>query len=271
MQILRGVSRFLSKEKILFRGRSRYRYLTVVENSATHTRILYTGNRLFVAGVDLRTGFPLHSPYFLADIFVPRPKTLLFLGGGANAVPSYVWHTHHPKQIIVVDRDPMTTELAKLYFHLPQEWGYQIIHRDAYEFLVGDNQKYEVIFSNLGVTRRRAENPSDLFSLCSLIGIGLQAKHLKTSGVLVSTFIARLTGDDGLFAYRYFQRFKQIFPTCYLFSDYLNIPDRMQLSVILATHKKCDIHEQYKKFIHSPLLVHDTNLYTTLLGRLHKT
>lgn len=259
------------KEKILFEGRSQYRKLTIVDNAYNHTRILYASNRLFVAGIDTHTGFPLHSPYFLADIFVPRPKTLLFLGGGANAVPAYVWRTYRPKQIIVVDRDPMTTELAKQYFHLPQEQGYQIVHQDAYEFFISDNQKHEVIFLDLGVTRRRAENPSDLFSICSLIGIRLQKKHLKRNGVLVSACIARLTGADGLFVHRYFQRFKQVFPTCYLFSDYLNMPDRMQLHVILATHKKCDIHEQYKKLIRSPSLHHDTNLYTTLLGRLHKT
>lgn len=258
-----------SHEAVLFKGKSSFRQLTVIENYRDRTRILYAGNRRFVSGIHLDTGFPLHSPYFVADFFVQNPTRLLFLGGGAHAAPGYVWRTYHPKEIVVVDRDPLTTKLAQKYFSMPRDPSYRVVEQDVTDFLSENNEKFDVIFSDLGITPARAKNPKDLASFCETPGIQAQRSHLAPGGVLVSAFIARLVGDDLLFARGYIHRFRTIFPKVYLFSYNKDIPSQIQLHIVVATHNTTALRVRFRKTLDSHRGSHGRDVYKRLWGLLH--
>jgi len=257
-------------EKILFRGRSKYRLLTVVENPKNNTRALYASNHLFVAGINTKTRFPLHSPYFLADIFVPKPQSALFLGGGPNAVPTYVWKKYKPKLIHVVERDNLTTLLAKKYFNLPNDKNYKIFHTDAKAFLNETQYKYDIIYFNLGLTRKRGINKNDLFPLCSYSGILNLSNHLSKKGVLIYILISKLQGKGGLFMKKCLVSFNKIFPTAYVFSDFQHKTQKTQSVTFLCLKYKADIGMCYRKLLKLHLLTHERQIYDNLLSRIHK-
>lgn len=257
-----------SPEKVLFKGRSKYRMLTVVENKRSHTRIMYASNRLFVAGIDTKTGFPLYSPYFLADIFVQNPGSALFLGGGPNAVPAYVWKKYRPKLIHVVEHDSLTTKLAEKYFGLPQDKNYKIFHTDAKTFLLKTSNKYDIIYFNIGLTRRRGFNKKDLYQLCNLSGILNLSKHLSKNGVLIYVLIGKLRGKDYLFIRRRLTLFRKIFPTLCVFSDFQKRPSKTQTVVFVATKSKRSLQKEFKKFIGSHLRMHPKEIYEDLMTKL---
>lgn len=255
------------EEVILFEGKSKYRSLTVVENTKQHTRTMYTGNRLFVAGVDTTTGFPLFSPYFLADLVVPQPKTVLFLGGGPCVVPSYVWNHYKPKLIHVVDHDPLTTRLAKKYFNLPNSKKFKVFHQDAKYFLDNTDFEYNIIYFDIGLTRKRGLNKKDLYGLCNLEGIRLLNKHLHNRGELIYVVISRLTGLDLKFLKQLSKGLNKTFPSCYVFSDVQSRPSKLQSVIFLATKHKSNISKNYEQIINSPNPPHDKSVYTELMAK----
>lgn len=259
------------KEKVLFCGRSDYRLLTIVENKKQHTRTMYTGNRLFVAGINTKTGFPLNSPYFIADIFVPNPKTLLLLGGGANAVATYAWNNYQPKRIDVVERDPLTTILSKKYFNLPHDNKFIIHHEDAKIFLKRNNKKCDIIYFNLGLTRKRGLNKRDLYDLCSFEGIKTIRKHLQKRGVLIYVIIARLEGEDLQFIKKLMVSFNKLFPSNYILLDNEERSKKIQSVVIISTFNKTKLKNLYQKAISSSTLKHEQVVYETILKKIQKT
>jgi len=260
-----------NKEEVLFHKRSDYRLLTIIENKKQHTRTMYAGNRLFVAGTDTRTGFPLNSPYFVADIFVPDPKTLLLLGGGANAVATYVWNNYQPKNIDVVERDPLTTMLSKKYFNLPHDDNYIIHHEDAKIFLKRNNKKYDIIYFNLGLTRKRGLDKSDLYDLCSFEGIKKIRNHLQKSGVLIYVIIARLEGEDLQFLKKLVVSFNKLFPSNYIFLDNEEKSTKIQSVVIVSSFNKTKLKDLYQKAINSSTLKHEQAVYETIFKKIQKT
>ena len=254
--------------KVLFKGRSKFRMLTVIENRKNHTRVMYAGNKLFMAGIDTRTGFPTDHTYFLADIFAPRPNFVLVLGGGPNAVPTYVWRHYRPKSVHVVERDYLTTLLAKRFFKLPRNKGFKVFHQDAKDFLRRSRNKYDVIYFNLGLTRKRGLKKDGLFELSSQKGIENLANRLRENGVVIYVIIARLEGQDLVFLEKCLSYFKKSFASCYVFSDFQKRPSKIQTVVFVATNAKTSLQKEYTTFLDSRHRMHPKKIYETLMTKL---
>jgi spermidine synthase len=260
---------FETTEKILFKGKSEYRLLTVTENRKNNTRIMYASNKKFVAGIDLKTGIPLYSPYFIADLFMPNPNSILFLGGGPCAVPTYVWANYNPKLIDVVERDSLTIKLAKKYFNLPENNNYRIFLEDAKIFIKKQMRKYDIIYFDLGLTRKRSLERNDLYELCTLKGINLLSDHLNKKGVLVYIVIARLENSDLRFLKQCLVALKKTFPAVHILSDHKNKPHKLQSVIFIATKSKSDLKKQYKRLLISPYRMHEKTIYEQLMAKYH--
>jgi len=260
---------FDTTEKILFKGKSEYRLLTVIENRKNNTRIMCASNKKFVAGINLKTGIPLYSPYFIADLFMPNPKSILFLGGGPCAVPTYVWANYNPKLIDVVERDPLTIKLAKKYFNLPENDNYRIFLEDAKTFIKKQIKKYDIIYFDLGLTRKRGLEKNDLYGLCTLKGINLLSNRLNKNGVLIYVVIARLENPDLRFLKQCLVALKKTFPAVHILSDHKNKPHKIQSIMFVATKNKSNIKKQYNELLMSTYRKQETIIYEQLVVKHH--
>lgn len=227
-----------SNEVILYRGRSAYRFLEVVEFRNPHHRVLYTGKKRFVAGIELPSGKPLYSPYQIVEQINFRPRSFLFLGGGPQAVPSYVWYTQHPDVVDVVERDPVVTDLAKKYFRIPDDLSYRIHHQDALEFILNSKRKYDVIYNNIGLTRRRGLSERDLRWLSSEEGYMLLKRRLTMRGILVYCVVGRYTGEDLIFLKRCAAGMTKAFPSVFFLTDGTLPKNEARTHVFVAHSRK---------------------------------
>lgn len=259
-----------SDEIILFQGKSNFRKITVVEKPISHQRVMYASNRLFVAGIDTRNNFPLYSPYFLADIVNPKPRSLLFLGGGPNAVPSYVWRNYKPDYIDVVERDELNTKLAEKYFGLPKNKNYRIFHQDATLFLKDTKKKYDIIYSDIGLTRKRGLSTKDMYPFCTLRTFKKLHSLLNKNGLLIYIVIGKLKGQDLVFERRCLASLNKYFPKVYTFSDFQEKGSKTQLILFLAPARNLDINESYTRLKNNKKLRQDENIYENLLAKMHK-
>lgn len=257
-------------EKVIYQSKSKFRKLTIVENKRNHTRMMFAGNHLFVAGVDTNSGFPINASYFLSDILVSNTKNVLFIGGGPQAVPSYVWRKYKPKQIDIVERDELTTILAKKYFNSPQDKNYCVFHSDINLYLKRVKKKYDIIYSNIGLTRKRGVSKNDLSTYCSLDGIKRLSDILTKNGLLLFIVIAKLEGEDLVFARNCFKRLKNCFKSVYVFSDSKDNRKRTQSIIFLASKNKVSIKDAYKNFILKKKRPHKLEVYEELMARFHE-
>ena len=190
----------------------------------------------------------MHTPYFLADIYKPKPKTVLFLGGGPNTVPTYVWNNYHPDGVYVVEKDVLTTKLAEKFFNLPNVNNFSIFHQDANSFIKKNKQKFEVIFFDLGLTRTRGTNKNDLKYLASEGGLSKLGKCIKKDGVLVYVVIARLNLPDLSFLREILSGLEKSFGSVFVFSNSPEKKNKIQSVIFLCVKNEVNFDKQLEKY-----------------------
>jgi spermidine synthase len=83
--------------------------------------------------------------YHLFNVFNPKAKDILMLGGAAYGFPKSFLSTYKDKHLDVVEIDPEMTRLAKEYFSLKDDKNLSIYDEDARVYLNHTEKKYDAI------------------------------------------------------------------------------------------------------------------------------
>lgn len=77
-------------------------------------------------------------------------ENILLLGMGGGSVISILRDQYHVKgHITAVEKDETIIELAKKYFDIDKRRGLTIVNADAYDFVSGIQEKYDLIISDV--------------------------------------------------------------------------------------------------------------------------
>lgn len=148
-------------------------------------RELHFGNSIVQSSMYLDKPYELEMEYnrvMMSSLsFQTDPKRVLFLGLGGGSKPKYLWKNYPNCVCEVVERSPLVIEVAKKFFHVPEEERFQIFCGDALEFLEKKSLKpiYDLLFVDLYIADALAEvvTSPTFFSNCR--------KTLHSGGILI--------------------------------------------------------------------------------------
>lgn len=123
----------------------------------------------------------LHDPYALtlectqlmamSLLFLPSPKSVLFLGAGGGSLPKFLWKYFPKSQLYLIDRSSLTMEVTHQFFALPHSSRIHIIIADAFEFIKKTDLRFDLIFVDLfhGEGISNLVGNKDFFKFCHQI------------------------------------------------------------------------------------------------------
>lgn len=169
--------------KILFRGRSRYQDILVVES--------IFGKMLILDGVLQLTTYDeeIYHKALVYPTFKKGFKKILILGGGDGGAAYQLSRIDPDLEIDVVDIDPMVTEVVKKY--IPEVYrdvfsleNINLINRDAFEYVREYNGKYDMVLGDLTDYRYEDQIGSDVNTLYSIDYLKDVKRILNSDGVV---------------------------------------------------------------------------------------
>jgi spermidine synthase len=183
----------LYQDPIIFTQTTPYQRI-VITNNKRRTRMFINGNLQFDSHDEYRYHESLVHPVMSLS---KRPEKVLILGGGDGFAVREVLKYKEVKQIILVDLDPVITNLfknnsllSKLNQQALQDKRVKIINADAWQYLHNSNELYNVIIADF--PDPHTPNISKLYTRSFYKNM---AKHLSRDGLFVtqatSPFYAR--------------------------------------------------------------------------------
>lgn len=188
---------FVSAEPIVLYGeQQKYIDRVIYQQQTPYQRIVITqwkddfwlylnGNEQFSSYDEERYHEPLVHPAM--NISVARQKVLV-LGGGDGLAAREILKYPAVQQVVLVDIDPAVTDLGRnhpLFFGLNKESLHdprvEIVNQDAYTYLRGQTEIYDIIFMDLPDPKT-----IELARLYTREFYQLAARHLSKGGVLVT-------------------------------------------------------------------------------------
>lgn len=82
-------------------------------------------------------------------LFVEAPRRVLILGLGGGALPKFLLHHFPDCQVDVVEKRQKVVELARAYFHLPEEPRLRIFVDCAESFLRQEEGDYDIVMVDI--------------------------------------------------------------------------------------------------------------------------
>jgi spermidine synthase len=116
-----------------------YRSMTFGHNRSIYTESIYNMSDGTDLPVDY-TRFMTASLMYAKDV-----HSILEIGFGGGSTASYLHHFLPNVAITSVELDPTVVELAKKYFGVHEEPGFQIVNRDGRIFLDEHKDRYDII------------------------------------------------------------------------------------------------------------------------------
>jgi len=167
--------------------------------------------------------------YRLADAINPAIGSALMIGGAAYSYPKDFLNKHPTASMDVVEIDPKMTELAKKYFHLPDDPRLQIYHEDARVFLNENQKKYDAVYVDAFTSHL-----SIPYQLTTREAVQKIYDGLNDNGVVVANIISAFQGDKGKFLRAELATYKAVFPQVYLFRVYNSDARKVQNVMMVA-------------------------------------
>ncbi len=135
----------------------------------------------------------------------------LVIGGAAYTYPRVLLELAPKATVDVVEIDPGITALAKKYFSLAEEPGFNIFHEDGRLFLNRDHLPYDLIL----VDAFQADI-SIPFHIVTREAVERMAKSLAPEGVIVVNIIASVEGPGNQVARALLATYQEIFPEVFI-------------------------------------------------------
>lgn len=157
--------------------------------------------------------------YRLFSHFVPQPKDVLMLGGGAYTYPRDFLKRFPEAKADVVEIDPGMTEVAQAYFGFTQPSNMSIYHQDARLFINENTKQYDAILMDVFNSA-----PVIPFHLTTKEAVRRVYQSLREGGVVMVNLVSAIDGEQGKFARAEYATYQAVFPQVYLYSIQ-NIPD----------------------------------------------
>jgi len=173
--------------------------------------------------------------FHLAELFNPDFERVLFIGGGGFSGPKNFLATYPNILVDVVEIDPDVIDIAEKYFALPDDPRLQVFNDDARQFLVNNDEKYDVIILD---AYSRFNIP---FHLMTIEYYQLLFDKLSLRGVIVSNFIGTLEGNNSDLFKSTYKTMNQVFPDLNVFPANVKNTDYRQNIIIIAFKNELDI------------------------------
>ncbi|MCB0338816.1 MAG: fused MFS/spermidine synthase, partial [Bdellovibrionales bacterium] len=205
----------------------------------------------------LKDGYePLVLPYTrffrLSSYFVPNPKTVLMIGGGAFSFPRVFLDEQKNAVMDVVELDPALFEIAKSKFGLTPSDRMKVYSEDARYFLNRNQTKYDVIivdaFTNAQVI------PNHLVSKEAFATI---YNALSDNGAVILNCISSFTGETSGLFYSLLSTLKDEFPKVRVFAVKTPEVGYMIQNIILVGLKNSESHALSASARERGLLAHE--------------
>ncbi len=201
-------------ERKLYEKNSLYQFIAVIENSTSGERYIFNSKRDYLQG-----GILVHDPdkllleyyriSFISLAFMDRhPKSALFVGLGAGAMPRY-FHRYYPDAAVdVAEIDPDILDVAKKFFSFNETPRMKVHLHDGRIFIKRAKGKYDIIFLDA------YQNDYIPFHLTTAEFLREIKKKLHDGGVVVSNITSPFRNKffDSMIA-----TYKQEFPHLYIF------------------------------------------------------
>ncbi len=141
-----------------------------------------------------------------------KPKTFLFIGGGAYSMPNYILENYKEVQIDVAEIEPELLNIAKRYFDLKDDGRIENKVIDGRKLLSKNDKNYDLIFS-------------DVYSSVYSIPVQFTTKEyfelvkrrLNDNGIALLNIISDLYSDDPSLLFSEIKTFKEVFEETLVF------------------------------------------------------
>jgi spermidine synthase len=169
-----------------------------------------SSSAMFLDGTDLVYDYT--KWYRLIHHFAPDTQHALMIGGAAYSYPKDFLLSFTTATLDVVEIDPVVTQLAYEYFHLPHDPRLYIIHTDGRVFLNTATTTYDVIFNDA-----YASLYSIPHHLTTKEAVEQMYRLLSDDGVVFSNIISPIDGEGGAFLRAAYTTYASVFPHVMIF------------------------------------------------------
>ncbi|MDD5583828.1 MAG: fused MFS/spermidine synthase [Candidatus Omnitrophica bacterium] len=176
--------------------------------------------------------FPYQQYWRLIKAFCPRMEKALFLGGGAFYLPQAVSRAWPQAYVEVVEIDPEVVAVGEKFFRLNQYPQVYPRVGDGRRHLSSQQTHYDLIFGDAynGIRNIPAH-------LITLEFFSLVKEHLNPDGVYIMNIISAPKGKKSQLFLSTIKTLKQVFDNVYCFPINLQVPEKVQNIIIVATTK----------------------------------
>jgi spermidine synthase len=193
-----------------------------------------SSSAMFLDGTDLVYDYTTF--YRLIHHFAPNTNRALMIGGAAYSYPKDFLLSFDSATLDVVEIDPVVTQLAYDYFHLPHDPRLRIIHTDGRIFLNTATTTYDVIFNDAYAS---------LYSIPHHLTTKEAVEHmyrlLSDNGVVFSNIISPIEGDGGAFLRAAYATYASVFPHVMIFPVRTTEDGLRKQNIMLIALKSRDI------------------------------
>ncbi len=218
------------KDNDVFRKESNYytiRIVDTIHDIFGRIRILFLDfDSHSVEGLDGQDldAYPRIYPVF--SVLNSNIKNILNLGGGSYSIAKKFVDFYKDSQVTVVEIDPMVNETAEKFFNL-KSYPIKTDISDGRVFLVRNNEKYDLIFSD--VYNSFVSVP---WHLTTNEFNNLAKSHLNEEGIYAVNFLSALQGENSAFFRSMLSTFKKTFDNYQIFSFGSSIFDSQNIILV---------------------------------------
>lgn len=237
-----------NSERFVYEGDSPYSHIRVYDTKkdGRPIRVMSVEN-FFDSGMYLDSdelAFEYSKYYALDEVFGGKIEKAAMFGGAAYSVPKDFIRRNQEGVIDVVEIDPKTTEVAKMFFGLKEDPRMNIIHEDARIFLndavKSRKGEYNVIYND--AFSSACAIPSHLTTVEAMKKV---YDLLDDDGVYIVNTISSITGKKSTFFRAEYKTMLEVFDGVYVFHtrpDWYG-SDEVQNVMIVATKDKRNVAE----------------------------
>jgi spermidine synthase len=168
--------------------------------------------------------FDVLKYYRLAEHFNPGFKNTLMIGGSGYAFPKDFLRRYPKANIDVVEIDPGLTQIARRYFHLPEDMRLKIFHEDGRTYLNDCTKKYDAVF--MDAYKSMLTVP---YQLTTTEAVGNIFNVLNDGGAVYANIISTSDKQNNQFLRSELATYKSVFPRVLLFAVQFPQPDETEI------------------------------------------
>jgi spermidine synthase len=178
---------------------------------------------------------------------LPDADTIAIAGGCNYSLPRTLHEDIPSAAIDVIEIDPSMTDIAREWFGLADEPGFDIIHEDARAYFnnhsADASERYDIVY--LDAYNSFASIPFQLTTKEALEAI---ESTLMPDGVVVANTIGAIEGKRADFIRAFTATMQSVFPHVQAFGTREgNFPDNTQNIIMVASNEPFELPEEYAK------------------------